>query len=77
VTILVQPNPAAEGQPVTITVDGPGPYEWGVFGHGTQTLPVDPETGRAQVTLPAGSAGGVLVVTDGESDSTAVNIDTG
>lgn len=73
-TIVVDPNPAVEGQPVTISVDGPGNFEWGVFGHGTQPLVIDPETGRAQIVLPAGSGGGVLIVTDGDADSIGVNI---
>jgi len=63
-TITVDPDPAIEGQTATITVDGPGPYQWGVFGEGWQELHVDPETNQAQVVVPSGSGGGTLVVSD-------------
>jgi hypothetical protein len=79
-TIVVDPNPAIEGSPVTITVSGPGPYSWAVSPTGEwQTVPIDPETQRGQIVLPAGSGGHVLQISDlaiPNSDSAAVNIDS-
>jgi hypothetical protein len=62
--IVMDPNPPVAGQGVTITVDGPGPYEWCVFGQDWQPLPIDPETRQARLTVPPGSEGGVLGVSD-------------
>jgi hypothetical protein len=65
VTVIVEPNPAVEGQPVTITVDGPGPYSWSVDGQTAwERLPIDPETRQGRITLPPSSGGSVLNVSD-------------
>jgi hypothetical protein len=77
--IIVDPNPATEGQPVTITVEGSGPYEWSVFGDEWQPLTIDPETRQARITLPPGSGGGVLVVSDNRgpgSDTSSIPINS-
>jgi hypothetical protein len=73
-TIVIEPDPVIEGQPVTIKVDGPGPYEWGTFGDKWEPLPIDPETGEGRIIVPPGSAGGVLTVSDLDSDTHSVNI---
>jgi hypothetical protein len=62
--IVMDPNPPIAGQPVTITVDGPGPYKWCVFGDEWQPLPIDPETRRATITPPGSAGGGTLGVSD-------------
>ncbi len=63
-TIVVDPNPAIEGQPATVTVSGPGPYYWRVAGHPWEEIPIDEESGAGRITLPAGSGGGVLDISD-------------
>lgn len=63
-TIVVDPNPAIEGQAATITASGPGPYYWRVSGGDWQQIPIDEESGTGVITLPAGSGGGVLDVSD-------------
>lgn len=68
-TIVVDPNPAIEGQPVTINVDGPGPYYWRVAGQDWQVVPIDEETGLARIDVPAGTGGGVLDVSDRQQPS--------
>lgn len=62
--ITVDPDPAIEGQPATITVSGGGPYYWRVSGQPWQEIPIDEESGAGRVTLPAGSGGGVLDISD-------------
>ncbi|HLU37793.1 MAG TPA: hypothetical protein VK081_00305 [Planctomycetota bacterium] len=63
-TIVVDPDPAIEGQPATIKVNGPGPYYWRVSGRDWEEIPIDEERGTGTITLPAGSGGGVLDVSD-------------
>ena len=63
-SIVVDPNPAIEGQPVNITVTGAGPHYWRTSETGWQTIPIDVETGRGSITMPAGSAGDVLMISD-------------
>ncbi|HLU40396.1 MAG TPA: hypothetical protein VK081_13505 [Planctomycetota bacterium] len=64
-TIRVEPDPPREGEPVTITVTGPGPYRYSVDGGPWTELPIDEETGSGSIVLPAGSGGTILDVTDG------------
>ena len=68
-TIVVEPNPAIEGQPVSVSVDGPGPHYWRVAGQEWQEVPVDEETGRGRIDVPPGTGGGVLDVSDRRSPS--------
>jgi hypothetical protein len=66
VTIVVEPNPAVEGQPVTVRVDGSGPYFWRVSGEEWTEVAIDPETGQGRIDVPPGSGGDTLVVSDRE-----------
>lgn len=63
-TIVVDPNPAIEGQPVTVRVDGPGPHYWRVSGEEWVEIGIDPETGRGTIDVPPGTGEDVLVVSD-------------
>ncbi len=63
-TITVEPNPATEGQRVTVRTDGPGPHYWRVTGLEWTEIPIDPETGVGTVDVPPSSGGRNLVVSD-------------
>ena len=76
-TIVVEPDPAAENGQVTVTADGSGPYYYRASGGGEwQVLPLDPETGKATISVP-GSPPQTLDVSDrgdGVPDTTSVSI---
>jgi hypothetical protein len=63
-TIVVEPNPAAEGQPVSIHVDGAGPHYWRTGDLDWAKIPIDPETGRGSLTMPPGTGGDTLLISD-------------
>ncbi|HLU38358.1 MAG TPA: hypothetical protein VK081_03175 [Planctomycetota bacterium] len=74
--IKVDPNPAIEGQPVTITVTGPGP--WFIAG--------DPDgeireyqpgpNNEIELTAPPGRGGGTFTITDGNGTSARIDIES-
>lgn len=63
-TIVVEPDPPREGERVTITATGPGPYFYRVNGGDWIELPVDEESRSTSVEVPAGSGGQILDVSD-------------
>jgi hypothetical protein len=63
-TIVVEPNPAIEGQPVTVRVTGPGPHYWRTGDLDWEEIPIDEETGRGFITLPPGTGGDTLLISD-------------
>ena len=63
-SIVVDPNPAIEGQPVTVKVDQPGAYYWRTPGGDWQRIPIDPETNSGSLTPPPGSGGSILDVSN-------------
>ena len=63
-TIVVEPNPAREGQPVTVRVDQPGSYYWRVPGGDWQPIPIDPETNQGRIDVPPGTGGTNLDISD-------------
>ena len=75
--IVVEPNPAVEGQPVTITVTGPGP--WYVAGNpsGEITEYQPNPNNEIELLAPPGQAGGSFTITDYGDPPTSARIDIG
>jgi hypothetical protein len=60
----VEPNPAVEGQPVTITVTGSGPWYIGGNPDGELREYRPDRNQEIELTSPPGTAGGSFTVTD-------------
>lgn len=73
--IVVDPNPAVEGQPVTITVTGPGP--WYVAGNPSGEVKEYRPDANNEIELlaPPGGAGESFTVTDFGDPPTNARID--
>ncbi|MEZ5963852.1 MAG: hypothetical protein R3F56_08415 [Planctomycetota bacterium] len=73
--IKVEPNPAIEGQAVTIVVTGPGP--WYVAGNpGGEIVEYTPDANNEiELLTPPGQAGGSFTVTDFGDPPTNARID--
>lgn len=72
----VQPDPPVEGQPVTITFPGPGPWyvrEDGSTGGWTE-VHVDPESNTARLDAPPAMGGGSFSVSDLEIPESATSV---
>ena len=73
--IVVEPNPAVEGQPVTITVTGPGP--WSIAGNPDGEIKEYSPNQNNEIELlaPPGRAGGSFTITDFGDPPTDARID--
>jgi len=73
--IVVDPDPAIEGQPVRITVTGPGP--WFVAGNpdGEIVEKVPDQNNEIELLEPPGQAGGSFTITDFGDPPTDARID--
>lgn len=73
--IKVEPDPAIEGQPVTIIVTGPGP--WYVAGNpGGEIVEHRPDNNNEiELLAPPGQAGSSFTITDFGDPPTNVRID--
>lgn len=74
--IKVDPNPAVEGQPITITFPGPGP--WFIRRDGTSggwdKVAIDPETNTARLDAPPGQGGDSFSISNLEIPETGINV---
>jgi hypothetical protein len=73
--IDVEPNPAVEGQPVTITVEGPGP--WLVMGDPDgEVREHEPDSqGQIELTAPPGASGGTFTVMNSADPPVSQRVD--
>ncbi len=62
--VTIDPNPAIEGQPVRITVTGPGPWYISRDGSGTITEVTPQAAGEIEILSPPGVGGQSFTVTD-------------
>jgi hypothetical protein len=62
--VSVQPNPPVEGQPVTITVTGPGPFYVSRDPDGDLTRYDADAQGEIELTTPPGAAGQSFTVSN-------------
>lgn len=62
--VKVQPNPPVEGQPVTITVTGPGPFYVSCDPDGPLVKYTPDAHGEIELTSPPGSAGQSFTVSN-------------
>jgi hypothetical protein len=72
--LVVEPDPAIEGQPVTITVTGPGP--WTIAGNPDGELrEYQPDqNNEIELSAPPGRGGGSFTITDGNGTSARIDI---
>lgn len=62
--VTIDPDPAVEGQPVSIKVNGPGPWYISLDGTGTITEITPQTAGEIELATPPGVGGQSFTVTD-------------
>ncbi|HLU37984.1 MAG TPA: hypothetical protein VK081_01285 [Planctomycetota bacterium] len=71
----MDPNPAVEGQPVTITVTGPGPW-YVVPNPSGEPKEYKPDAhNEIELLAPPGNAGGSFTITDFGDPATEIRVD--